>query len=1599
MRSALTLAPAAATPHAQPLLLLCRTIFDINVVSRSARARTEAKASLQEMLDFVCRRLDDPVVTEEPDAEEGDGEAQAGDGEEKGAPATSGDDESVRGTTGATAAGGEAPAAASSKRKTGSQGSSSNQFLSSLIASVSGPTNKPTAASDWMPSGKISKDFDVNLIDCLLVFRALCRLSTREPDMRSAEPLRAKLFAMELLVDLLESHCARLAKHQPFVELGLRRYLSGALLKNGVSPVPAVNRLAIAAFATLLKWIPGPMKAEIGVIFAKIWLPLVSSKHSTVTMKYQVLTLLWWVTASPQILVDLYVNYDCDVDGIDLFGSLVNALCAILSHTTKTDVRGDAATSGHDGSGGDGGASDDDAEEDGDSFGATVTPCTTSFACFLRDVVNPSAPNATTGPAGAGGSAAAQDGAGGGEGGSTAPSSGTLATNGAMDGNAHVRMTALRAFHALYASLRIWARKDDAVAAAASATAAASAATAAAADAAAASSDAADEDGGEDGEPATDPAPADADDDVVDRIRAARTQKQRIEEAKVAFARKPSKGLAAFEELGLVEHTAVDIAALFRKMDGLDMTSIGAYIGLRHDFNREVLSHYVASFDFTSMELDLAMRKFLSTFRLPGEAEIVDRILERFAERYFEQNRTSVFENADTAYVMAFSIMMLSTDLHNPSQKKKMTAEEWLSNNKKYVPGLDKNWNQEYMEELFARIAATPFELQGATSTAATPFQSSNSSIARQALFMADAREMVRAGSSMIRQQANGSVDSGAGYVQASHAEHAEGMFETLAFPGIAAISMLLESSLSSSNLIFNMCLRCICEGAEVAVIFGLDTQRATYVTTLAKRTGLLVGSVESIPRLNRRHLIAVRALMSLAFSAGDGFKVSWREVLDVAARVALGRYIATGDGLHHVAEGGPPPVAGSSPAHTLTAKQRRRSEAHLDRGDHDRSRKADVDSTIDDIAASAQVALSEASGAYMQPPSTMRNAQYVSQRVDFAAIESLYHTSSKLSGSAVLDFVSALCLVSADELANGERIYSLQRLVEVAHYNMDRVRWSWSRIWSVLAHHFESVCQSSNVGLAQFALDALRQLSIKFLAKDELANFTFQKEFLRPFERVMLSRPSVSIRELVIRCVSQMVYARAANIRSGWKSIFAVYTAAASDDNEGIVLLAFETVERIMLDFFDLIANRWFVETVHCLAAFGNNNLFKEIGLKALASLERCAQQLAEGKVRWPADLEEGMSGSTELEAGGPLSTSTSVSFSVEDGFTDSPEHIGLWFPILIGLARITSHPHIDVRSSAVEALFRVLSTHGQAFSEPLWRLIFSGVLLPIFDSVLGLEPGETDEEWLNTTCLIALRSLVSLVTDSPPDSTEFMVDATLDLFTGLQKHGNPALTELTSACLLEFVARNMDNNLNWMRVMQTELSVIETGWETGNARMVEDAVGTIVRIADSQHAVVHPDAMIAVFEALTALDDFSGEDMIASHQLQTRITRAALTIGFRSFEAQPSTVVRLAESAARRYGERGAELVDELPGTSEDRDEALRQCDAVINSLLVCVLALDDETIQRHVRLLYSVLVSLVAVDAPELRQLVAQGLRRLGAVCFDLPDASEAGVKSDA
>lgn len=137
------------------------------------------------------------------------------------------------------------------------------------------------------------------------------------------------------------------------------------------------------------------------------------------------------------------------------------------------------------------------------------------------------------------------------------------------------------------------------------------------------------------------------------------------------FNRKPSKGIEFLISVKKIGGSAEDVAVFLKNTNGLNESMIGDYLGDREEFPLKVMHAYVDSFNFKGMDFGEAIRLFLRGFRLPGEAQKIDRIMEKFAERYCKCNPNS-FTSADTAYVLAYSVILLNTDAHNNMVKEKV---------------------------------------------------------------------------------------------------------------------------------------------------------------------------------------------------------------------------------------------------------------------------------------------------------------------------------------------------------------------------------------------------------------------------------------------------------------------------------------------------------------------------------------------------------------------------------------------------------------------------------------------------------------------------------------------------------------------------------------------------------------------------------------------------------------------------------------------------------------------------------------------------------------------------------------------------------------
>ena len=71
-------------------------------------------------------------------------------------------------------------------------------------------------------------------------------------------------------------------------------------------------------------------------------------------------------------------------------------------------------------------------------------------------------------------------------------------------------------------------------------------------------------------------------------------------------------------------------------------------------------------------------------YRMPGEAQKIERLMEVFSHRFVMCNPDTVdkLNSTDSIFILAFAIMLLNTDLHTPNLKpeKRMKMEDFVRN-------------------------------------------------------------------------------------------------------------------------------------------------------------------------------------------------------------------------------------------------------------------------------------------------------------------------------------------------------------------------------------------------------------------------------------------------------------------------------------------------------------------------------------------------------------------------------------------------------------------------------------------------------------------------------------------------------------------------------------------------------------------------------------------------------------------------------------------------------------------------------------------------------------------------------------------------------
>lgn len=1341
--------------HSQALLLCVRSAYNVFLTSKSEVTQATAKATLVQIVNAVFHRLEaGTFVVSLPPVTVAD-VMQAGYGDKTQSLSTSASVQQFLsdvaaavdpfGTAAATLQA-DLDEAFVPRHASGNNLNSGDLPISPLHGIMI--NNQSKSQGNGLKDGD---DDDMMLMlerDAFLLLRALCKLSISSPEptpLNDSTNSRGRILSLELIKILLEN-CGKRVQSREKIIKGIKQYLCLSLLKCCSSSSTHLQNLCSSIFTTLLLKFRSKLKAEVGVFYPMILLkaietPVGGTSHdfSTPTLamasadasnKTVVLKCLEKISEDGQLLVDLFVNYDCDIEGGNNFERTISATVRL-------------AQGGHLSTG-----IDDLVEVQEMRFHAlqVLTLSVKSLRSWHAHAISDSQ----------NGKNVSKD--------DNIVEDGKDMTLDTQDDNLQ----------------QVGVELDDSVKSKWMEQLAAGQRS----------------------------LPQQTDGKQADVVKLWKEFKKAFEKGVGLFNEKPKKGIEFLQVQKLVGDEPEDVANFLMVTTALNKTVIGDYLGDRDDYNLSVMHAYVDSMDFTSMGFDGAIRSFLSGFRLPGEAQKIDRLMEKFAERYVRCN-PDAFKSADVAYVLAYSVIMLNTDAHNPMVKKKMSKEDFLRNNRGINDGGD--LEKEFMESLYDRIVLDEIKMNDdeeeeefiKAAPAPNWFESVISLLpGRQERASKEAPDdTVQRTAEKLRKLAEG-----ASFVEARDSDTLRPMVDVLWAPYLGAFSVLFEAE--QDQRFIDASIDGFRESIILMARLDMGMLQNAFLSSLIRFTSLNVPG-----KMRFKNVKAFRTLLQLAEEIGDSLGDRWLEILRCVSRFEL--IASFGAGV--------PVDAFMFQIDEQSFSEKTKKHAPLVSAEE---LGLEASSNIDGMK------LQMTSKSSFSGHSLRESPLPPVETLKFMEMEDLtrfYLCSVKLSTESVIAFVQALCSVALEELdsANTPRVFSLTQIVEIAHFNMGRIRIVWGRIWAQLSDFFVKVGCHQNLAVGMYSVDSLRQLAVKFLDRDELANYNFQNEFLRPFIVLIRRSKDTEIRELVIRCISQMVLARASNIKSGWKSVFMVLTSAASDKSSHIVRLAFNTVERIVREEFRYITETettTFTDCVNCLVAFTNNPHSLDVSLNAIAFLRFCAGELAEGDIQvqsaeLPVDASSALnldahrirpvgsrkSGTPSPAAAAAAATAAAVIAAATPDpspqrgtirFTDKDEHMYFWFPLLVGLSELTFDPRSEIRYGAIGVLFDILKLHGNSFTREFWIRIYDSILLPMFDHVRAEVTDTTTfsdearraeaDAWLYETCTTSLQYLVDVISLYHEAVPELLIRL-LDLLGGFIRRNHPSLAAVGVAALTQ--------------------------------------------------------------------------------------------------------------------------------------------------------------------------------------------------------------------
>ncbi|KAI3363273.1 hypothetical protein L3Q82_011561 [Scortum barcoo] len=573
-----------------------------------------------------------------------------------------------------------------------------------------------------------------------------------------------------------------------------------------------------------------------------------------------------------------------------------------------------------------------------------------------------------------------------------------------------------------------------------------------------------------------------------------RTKKKLLITGTEQFNQKPKKGIQFLQEKGLLSSPMDNnqVAQWLRENPQLDKKMIGEYISDRK--NTELLDSFVNTFTFQGLRIDEALRLYLEAFRLPGEAPVIQRLLETFTDNWHKVNGSPFMTN-DAGFALAYAVIMLNTDQHNHNVRKQnipMTVEQFKKN-LKGVNG-NKDFDQDMLEDIY-------------------------NAIKNEEIVMPDEQTgLVKENYVWSVLLHRGATPEGV-FLHLPPGSYDHDLFTMTWGPTIAALSYVFDKSLDD-NIIqkaiigFRKC-------AMIAAHYGFSDVFDNLIISLCKFTTLSSESVENLPTVfgsNSKAQTAAKTVFDLAHRHGNILREGWKNIMDSMLQLFRAE---------------------------LLPKAMVEVEDFVEPNGKISLQREETPSNRGESAVLSFVNWLTLSGAEQ---SGLRGPSTENQEAKQAAIlcikqcdpEKLITESKFLQLESLQELMKALISVTPDEETYDEEdaAFCLEMLLRIVLENRDRV----SCVWQTVRDHLCHLCVHANEScfLVERAVVGLLRLAIRLLRREDISS-----QVLLSLRLLLMMKPHVLSRvsREVAYGLHELLKTNAANIHctDDWCTLFSL--------------------------------------------------------------------------------------------------------------------------------------------------------------------------------------------------------------------------------------------------------------------------------------------------------------------------------------------------------------------------------------------------------------------------------------------------------------------------